>query len=1309
MAQFTGFTPFSGGNPFLGVADKLVHDKTEENSNVWLQALDILQRPLSTVAGFGKGLARGNLDQAFAYGKKGLVGDEVYRFDDVMKAAGIQKGPSLFRLPFLGPITPRGMVGFAADVAFDPVTYTGLLGYTKAGKAAARLTATSRKKVGELVDQYKTFANDKLAASIQRETTVYQRLMQRKVSRANKVTYFPNQKAKEQGFREVFIDTDRINPTLVVSTDGVLNTDADKKLIEHFASSLDEGQRKFQSPAAVLREEAGAKRLFLSRQDTAKIIGLKQAGVRRQSVHVPDEVADEVIELFGAQKNADGLFAFDKDGNILETRGLDEAGRLTQARELTFNPQTRQGLLRRAEEVGKERFEDALPELTSQFRARADVDGSLASLFGASRILDLATDYNMSKLDVYRNLLDADPRFLGSTRAAQAQKGQRSLLTFGGRPVLESMGVPLGASRESLRRIDERVFSSLNAVGETLNKFKWFRGVRNAFTLKTGLSEFDEFLSKTISKKNAAVFFGLKEGFEVFDKKLQTLGIVGDEAQSVMKEAINLLEKDYVGNVLDPAMKASSPIVGDFVLDMKKRLGDALAQNTALAKELGFNVSYLDGAFPRELNPEVKKMLGEVFGKDDLPRFGVFEAKKELTELTTNEINELFRGDLLKWSKLQTFVKNNPKWVNRLKAIDPETAALFVDDPALAIQARLASLRISRTKMESVGDMLKLFGEKVTRQTAELKPGEAFFVPSDIIGRLPKDGLSKEAKRRAIQDALGIDKLSDSQMKRIIEAYHYMDAEKLFKDAFSPASSETLLAAQKLFTELPYTDINTFEALEKLGVPFYKLDKRLVDSMNQIWGVANDPAYMRGAMRGWDALTNGFKRITTTWFPAFYTRNFISDIFWQNHLAGISAVKEWGLDNGAYAAASKFLWNTHVGKKGLSSLAEEGLGGVPLTIQATDGTIIDVQKEFVDYVSGGGLGATFKAVDLSEGRTIADINQEIGKEFLEGTEKWKSQLYTNIFGPGFILPKNLGKAGEFTNQISRFGHYLAKRKAGLASDEAMMSVKQFLFDYSELTTMERKVMKRIFPFYTWMRKNIPLQVELAIKEPGKVNNLQKALDLLEDEDAKKNIPEGGIPDFIKKEMGITVKEREKGVFDFLLLGSFIPAADLIRVGSIDNLIRLGANSLNPIAQAAIEDPAVANKNFYTGMQVERYPGERGVFVGATLPKRFINIARKIRPLVQIDKFIPRVDPTDPTKGKQFKFGERLAAVGTGIKVSQVDTERVKEAKTLETKKIAGMLNSSLKKAKERGDKTMQEYLEAMIEDYDSLRHSSGVK
>ena len=87
---------------------------------------------------------------------------------------------------------------------------------------------------------------------------------------------------------------------------------------------------------------------------------------------------------------------------------------------------------------------------------------------------------------------------------------------------------------------------------------------------------------------------------------------------------------------------------------------------------------------------------------------------------------------------------------------------------------------------------------------------------------------------------------------------------------------------------------------------------------------------------------------------------------------------------------------------------------------------------------------------------------------------------------------------------ARMAHFLAAHDQNLQlfkSSEAAykasaQSVRKYLFDYSDLSSAEQQVFKRVAPFYTFTRKAIPLYLEKLVTNPGKFQRLEYAKNAL---------------------------------------------------------------------------------------------------------------------------------------------------------------------------------------------------------------------
>jgi hypothetical protein len=90
------------------------------------------------------------------------------------------------------------------------------------------------------------------------------------------------------------------------------------------------------------------------------------------------------------------------------------------------------------------------------------------------------------------------------------------------------------------------------------------------------------------------------------------------------------------------------------------------------------------------------------------------------------------------------------------------------------------------------------------------------------------------------------------------------------------------------------------------------------------------------------------------------------------------------------------------------------------------------------------------------------------------------------------------RASELRDHWVRLAHFtdvLSKSRAPLkvAIEQAGLRVKKFHPDGMDLTGFEQNVMRRIIPFYSWMRKATPLVIEGAVMRPGITMAFPKAM------------------------------------------------------------------------------------------------------------------------------------------------------------------------------------------------------------------------
>jgi len=97
-----------------------------------------------------------------------------------------------------------------------------------------------------------------------------------------------------------------------------------------------------------------------------------------------------------------------------------------------------------------------------------------------------------------------------------------------------------------------------------------------------------------------------------------------------------------------------------------------------------------------------------------------------------------------------------------------------------------------------------------------------------------------------------------------------------------------------------------------------------------------------------------------------------------------------------------------------------------------------------------------------------------------------------------FLGRARAKRGSVDN-LTRSQLFINNIAAGMTPQDAAQVVKDFLFDYGELSSFDKDFMRRAMPFYVFPRKAIESYGKAVVKTPGRVVNLAKPFRGREDE------------------------------------------------------------------------------------------------------------------------------------------------------------------------------------------------------------------
>lgn len=255
----------------------------------------------------------------------------------------------------------------------------------------------------------------------------------------------------------------------------------------------------------------------------------------------------------------------------------------------------------------------------------------------------------------------------------------------------------------------------------------------------------------------------------------------------------------------------------------------------------------------------------------------------------------------------------------------------------------------------------------------------------------------------------------------------------------------------------------------------------------------------------------------------------------------------------------------------LAKYTEEGFEEVAKSIGGKE------SEMFTEFRKQGLGSSTLSQVEFSK---VGQEPEEAIQKTVENMSKTKGEKIKQRLNPlnGFQTSQELG---NFFDQANRFSLYKYSRDKGMSAEDAAAKVREVQFDYSKTTPFEKNVLTRVFPFYRWMRNNIPFQIKSFVNDPRKYEYLNKAR--LNAQEAV-GLDEENVPDYMKQQFSLPLYGKNgKGK----TLGLNLPLTDLTKLSSPFKTL---VDSATPLVKTPAE--LATNFNTFRGKAIQKFQGQQ---------------------------------------------------------------------------------------------------------------------
>jgi len=250
------------------------------------------------------------------------------------------------------------------------------------------------------------------------------------------------------------------------------------------------------------------------------------------------------------------------------------------------------------------------------------------------------------------------------------------------------------------------------------------------------------------------------------------------------------------------------------------------------------------------------------------------------------------------------------------------------------------------------------------------------------------------------------------------------------------------------------------------------LPKEYFDAIQAAKGTMKIGEDLAGFWHSLDTMNRWFKYSKTLLRPGYHVNNMSSDMM-MNWWDGVS-LRDYGPD------FSRWMGTNPTGQKLGFKVKPYKYGGYDVPYE-------DVRDLFDRFAQGGNLFDVDVPKDL---RPTVPGMRETPQRLLNTLRQWSS----NREDFARYVHFNKGLKQEFKSRLKGRKNLSKLEVESLLEESATAAaarVSKSNIDYMAVTPFEQNVMKRVIPFYTYMRKATPLILETAFLKPGKFTALNK--------------------------------------------------------------------------------------------------------------------------------------------------------------------------------------------------------------------------